>query len=344
MKFSNVALESIDYALPSECWTSEFLEEQLSPIYERLKLPKGRLEFMTGIRERRFWPADTLPSAMAASAAEKLLAKSSLSKDKIDLLVHGAVCRDRMEPATAAYVHGQLGLGANTQIFDVSNACLGVLNGVTLAASMIESGAIKTALIVSGENGRQLIESTLQQLLNADIDRQSIKPFFSNLTIGAGAVALLLCHKDLLKEDKPLLTAAVVQTDSSHNHLCEGGNASEGGLEMQTDSEGLLEAGISLAQKNWGLFKQETGWNEDTPERIICHQVGKQHAKRLYEALSLDVEKDFSTFETLGNTGSAALPITLATALETGAIQSGDAVALLGIGSGLSSIMLALQA
>ena len=70
---------------------------------------------------------------------------------------------------------------------------------------------------------------------------------------------------------------------------------------------------------------------------------GSTHRRKLYEALGLDEAKDFSTFETLGNTGSVALPVTLAQAVAAGAVREGDRVALLGIGSGLNSLMLALE-
>jgi 3-oxoacyl-[acyl-carrier-protein] synthase-3 len=109
---------------------------------------------------------------------------------------------------------------------------------------------------------------------------------------------------------------------------------------MQTDSEALLVAGIELARDTWGAFTADFGAGFD---RTICHQVGSTHRRKLYEALGLDLAKDFSTFETLGNTGSVALPATLAAAIEADAIKPGDRIALLGIGSGLNSLMLALD-
>ncbi|TAG33044.1 MAG: 3-oxoacyl-ACP synthase III, partial [Verrucomicrobia bacterium] len=98
--------------------------------------------------------------------------------------------------------------------------------------------------------------------------------------------------------------------------------------------------GIELAVETWSAFTTEFGAKFD---RTICHQVGSTHRRKLYEALGLDLSKDFSTFETLGNTGSVALPATLAAAVEGGAVREGDHIALLGIGSGLNSLMLALE-
>ena len=72
MRFGNVCLESIAAVLPEEIWTSAGIEERLRPLYERLKLPFGRLELMTGIRERRGWPEGRRPSEASAAAAPML--------------------------------------------------------------------------------------------------------------------------------------------------------------------------------------------------------------------------------------------------------------------------------
>ena len=90
-------------------------------------------------------------------------------------------------------------------------------------------------------------------------------------------------------------------------------------------------------------FKTETLWNESTPDHIICHQVGRAHQRQLYNALKLDLEKDYSTFSFLGNMGSVSLPLTLAMAKEENLMKSGSKTALLGIGSGISCMMMALS-
>jgi len=342
MRFHNVSIESIAYALPDEVWTSADLEARMAELYRRLRLPEGRLELMTGIRERRFWPKDTRASEASAKAGEAVLERSRFGRGEIDLLVHAAVCRDRLEPATASYVHGLLGLSGHTQIFDLSNACLGFLNAMVVAAGLIESGQIERALICSGENGRPLVERTLEQLSAPELTRRTIKPYFANLTIGAGAVAAVLCRSDLAPGSSPRIHAAVVETDTSANELCQGDSAGDA-LEMLTDSEQLLVAGIGVARRGWERFTEVTGWSADTPDRVITHQVGRAHTRELFGALGLDLSKDYATFETLGNIGSVSCPITLAKAMEDGAYRPGQRAALLGIGSGLSTLMMALE-
>ncbi|MFL5785937.1 MAG: 3-oxoacyl-ACP synthase III [Bacteriovoracaceae bacterium] len=338
MKFNHVRMHSTGFVEPPLYLTSDEIEKKLAPLYERAKLPEGRLELQTGIRRRGFWPTGTRPSSIATEAAEKAL--KNFPREKVDILIHASVCRDFLEPATAAQVHRNLRLSPQTMISDLSNACLGVLSAMLLTGQMIESGAIKTALIVSGENGGPLLEQTLAHLLNDPLmDRKRIKPFMASLTIGSAGVAVLLTH-DSLAPNAPKVLGGATLTDSESVELCQG-DGNTGGLMMETDSEALLKAGVKLARENWERTKQVLGWS--MPDKIIPHQVGTAHRLAFLETLGLPTDRDFETFKEFGNTGSAALPLTLMKADAAHFFRKGDKVALLGIGSGLTSTMLGVE-
>lgn len=340
MNFKNVAIAAIEHILPPVVITSEAIETRLNTLYERLHLPQGRLELMTGIRERRAWPEPILPSAASTLAGQAVLKKVNIVPD---LLIHASVCRDRLEPATAAYVHQALHLPPETLFFDLSNACLGFLNALMMVAGLIETQKIRSALIVCGENGKPLLDRTLAQLEhNTTISRQEVKAFFANLTIGSGAIAALITHDTLLSQPALHIQAITGSSNSAGCTLCQGDSDDEG-LVMQTDSGKLLALGIQLAKDNWQKFLSEHRYKKNIFQHTICHQVGLRHRAALYEALELDLRTDYSTFPFLGNTGSVALPITLSLALESGRINPGDHLALLGIGSGISSLMVAAQ-
>lgn len=342
MKFKNVVIESFGYDLSEKSVKSSDIESRLGTLYTKLKLPEGRLELMTGIAERRMWEPGTKPSDLSTAAAKKCLAKSKIVPADVDLLIHASVCRDFLEPATASVVHANLGLSRNAMIFDLSNACLGVINAIVVAGNMIESGQIKSALIVSGENGGPLLENTIDELLNnPTIDRKNIKKYIANLTIGSAATAIMITHKDL-SPDSPSVLGGAVETDSSANHLCRGdGNTHS--LVMETDSEELLKYGVALGQSTWQKARAELGWDNKNVDFVLTHQVGTAHEKLSLESLELNKIKTFRTYPFLGNTGSSALPITLMMADEQGLINKGENIALLGIGSGLSSIMLGVK-
>lgn len=346
MRYKHVCIESLAYALPPHVITSNDIEQQLAPVYERLGLPFGRLELMTGIRERRFFDRGTKPGQVSATTAKKALDSSGIKAEEIGLLVHGSVCRDQLEPATASSVHHDVGLPKTAAILDVSNACLGLLNGMLVLANMIELGQIRAGIVVGTETGRDLVEGTIDSLLkNPNVTRQSIKLDFASLTIGSGSAAIVLCHRDLSRTGHRLL-GGVCLTDTSHHELCAGGVetvTADGRPRMQTDSEALLHAGIELAGATWDCLKTELGWSVRDVDKTFTHQVGKAHRKLLLDRLGLSSEIDFPTVDVLGNTGAVALPTAFALGVERGHVSPGDRVALLGIGSGLSSIMLGVE-
>jgi 3-oxoacyl-[acyl-carrier-protein] synthase III len=340
-----VHLEALGLHLPDEQVTSLALEERLEPLLARLGLSPGRLELMSGIRERRFFPPGTRPSAVAARAAEDALARSPLDRGRIGMLIHGSVCRDFLEPATASVVHRALGLPPTCQAFDLSNACLGVLDGMALAADAIAAGTIEAALVVTGEDGRPLVERTLQDLLSLEDDRaarRALKTAYASLTIGSGAAAVLLAAEDLASSPHRWRTS-VARADTDAVELCSGDHAAGGGLQMETDSEALLQAGNALASRTFGPFLEAAGWAREDLQAVVTHQVGSAHRRLLYETLELELDLDFPTVTTLGNMGSASLPATLALAAREGFLDSRSRVALLGIGSGLHCRMAALD-
>lgn len=343
MYYNNVCLNRFGYELPPNEVTSEELEQRLAPVYKRLKLPSGRLELMSGIRTRRFWNKRTLPSEGAALAGRKALDASRVSPDDIDCLMFTSVCRDMMEPATAAFVHRTLGISPCCHIFDISNACLGFLNGMVVMASMIEQGQVRRGLIVAGETAEDLVESTIRHLLtDKSLTRKKIKPLFASLTIGSGAVALVMEDRRLHDSGHYLLGSAC-RAGTSHNDLCQGGQNAEQGTLMSTDSELLLEKGVETASLCWEDFLQKMNWAKDDIDRFFCHQVGRAHARHLFQTLDLDVSRNFETLAQLGNVGSVSAPITMAMGIDQGVLQPGENAALLGIGSGINSLMLGIR-
>lgn len=344
MRFENVAVAALAHVLADEVVTSLALEERLAPLYARFGLSSGRLELMTGIRERRFFARGTKPSSAGARAAELALARAPVARADIELLIHAGVCRDFLEPATASLAHAKLGLPTTCAAFDLSNACLGFANAITFAASAIERRDLRAVLIVSAEDGRALVETTLAALAQrTDISRRELKTAFASLTIGSGAAAMLLTHASVAPS-APRFVGSLARAATEHHELCHGDFDLElGGPWMDTDSEALLVAGNALAAKTFAPFLDELGWTRESIDRVVTHQVGVQHRRALFDTLELDRSKDFPTVETLGNIGSVSLPLSLSLALESGAIKSGERVALLGIGSGLQCQMLGLR-
>jgi 3-oxoacyl-[acyl-carrier-protein] synthase-3 len=347
MQYQNVCLEAFAYTLPEEVVTSDQIEARLEPLYRRLRLPEGRLELMSGIRERRFWPRGTMPGEKSIQTGEKALRLAGLERNRVGALIHGSVCRDYLEPATASGVHHGLSLPAACMIYDVSNACLGILNGMVQVANMIELGQIEAGIVVGTEDSRSLVETTIEQLnRDTSLSRQDIKSAVASLTIGSGSAAVVLVHRRLSRTGNRLL-GGLVRTNTDFCHLCRSGRDEAAGESMRplmaTDSETLMQEGVRTGKRAFDDFCTALGWDLARLDKTICHQVGRAHRKLLLDTLGLDPARDYTTFEFLGNTGSAALPMTMAIGVEQGHIRPGDHVGLFGIGSGINVLLLGVQ-
>ena len=329
MQWSNVCIESLGYLLPPHVVSSQQLEQAIGDTLRRIGLPSDQLEELTGVKERRWWDPGTKPSAVAAQAGQRALERAGKGPADVDLLVNTSVCRDYLEPATAALVGGRLGVPRTTMCFDVANACLGFLNGMTLAANMIELGQIKTALIVDGESSREPVTATLERLASPQATSDDLRANFATLTLGSGAVAAVLTHRDH-SSTAHQLNGMVQRSATEHSGLCLG-NPSE----MQTDSQALMTNGIQLCAETLPLWVREMGWPIDTVDEFVCHQVGLTHVIECFSAMNLPLEKALLTFPQLGNVGPASLPLTLALGEEQGRVVSGKRLCLFGIGSGL---------
>jgi 3-oxoacyl-[acyl-carrier-protein] synthase-3 len=345
MLYSKVNIESLGYELAPNVVTSDDLENRLEPLYKALNFRKGQLEAITGISERRFWDEGFRVSKGAISAGKKAIEDSEVAVEDIGMLIYGGVCRENLEPATACAVADALGISKDAHIFDVSNACLGVLNGMIQIANAIELGHIKAGLVVSCESARQIVDFTIARLLeskNMDIFRKTI----ATLTGGSGAAAVLLAEKSLSDSGHSLI-GGVIKNAAQYHKLCRWGpdtGIPASGLHvMETDSVGVLKNGVALGAETFREFRKELSLTEGKPDKIICHQVGSAHQKTILESLGIPQEKDFVTYKYLGNIGTVSLPITAAIASERGFLEKGNLVGLFGIGSGLNCIMLGIR-
>ena len=345
MKYTRVYIDAFGYELPPNVISSDDIEVLLEPLYKSLRFQKGQLEALTGIRERRFWNPGFKMHAGAVLAGRKAMRDASSSATDIEMLVYGGVCRDGFEPATACAVADGLGLGPDTQIYDVSNACLGVLNGMVQVANAIELGQISAGLVVSCESAREIVDNTVDRLIKSR-DMDTFKKTVATLTGGSGAVAVLLADAALGRRGHRLL-GGVSRNATRHHGLCwwgpDPGIPTGGRHIMETDSVGVLENGVVLGVETFKAFRTELVWPEDKPDKIICHQVGATHQRYLLDAIGMPADKDFTTFEFLGNIGTVSLPITAAIAAERQFLEKDDLVGLLGIGSGLNCLMLGVQ-
>lgn len=338
MKYNKVFIDAIAYELGPNVVTSSELEKRITPMLEALHIQPGQLEALTGIRERRWWDAGFALSEGAARAGRKALAQAGLAASDLGALTYAGVCREHSEPATATAVAAALGTGPRATVYDVSNACLGVLNGIIDIANRIELGQLKAGMVVSCESSREINDSMIETM-NADKSFECFRLSIATLTGGSGAVAVVLTDGSLGgAHNRHKLLGGVYRAACEHHKLCIWHRD-----HMLTDATAALKHGVQLGKQTWADLLAELNMRPEEFGKVICHQVGGTHRKTILETLGIPEEKEFATYEYLGNMGTVALPSAAAIAEEREFLQPGDNVAFLGIGSGLNTIMLGLK-
>jgi 3-oxoacyl-[acyl-carrier-protein] synthase-3 len=333
MLYKHVAIASVAHVEAPIRLSSAEIMERLAPTLERFGIRDNLLEDVAGISARRIWDGPTQPSDAATLAAQKALAQSGVPHEKIGILVNTSVSRDFLEPSTASIVHGNLGLADTCQNFDVGNACLGFLNGMDIAARMIERGDIEYALIVNGEASNEIAERTIERMLRPDVTPDDFRNEFASLTLGSGAAAMVMGRTELLPDGHRFL-GSVTRAATSFSHLCRGNMD-----RMVTDTKTLLVEGLKLAGKTFQAARAAMGWAVGELDEFVIHQVSKVHTAALVELLGIDPKKVLTVFPEYGNIGPASVPIALSKLDEAGRLQKGKRIALLGIGSGLNCSM-----
>jgi 3-oxoacyl-[acyl-carrier-protein] synthase-3 len=323
-----VGVITVDAVEAPEVITSAWIDEQLAETYARTGVRPGLLSELAGIDERRWWPEDVLFHEAAAMAGRKAIESSGIDPAEIGLMISTSVSKHHLEPSVACAVHDALGLSTACTNFDLGNACLGFVNAMHLAATAIDAGNIKYALIVDGEGSRSTQLATLRRLQSPTATAGDVFDEFASLTLGSGAAAMVLGSLDD-HPDAHRVVGGVSRAATQHNRLCVGD------LEkMTTDTAALLDAGLQLGEDCWNDAKLDRDWSEGM-DRYVIHQISAVHTRLLCERLDIDPKRVPLTYPKFGNVGPAAIPITLAdVSVELGV---GERVLCMGIGSGLNT-------
>ncbi len=325
LTFSRATIWGVGHVDAPEVVTSDWIDEQLAETYERCGVRPGLLASVAGIEERRWWPQGVSFDEAAAMAGQVALDNAGVRPEDVDLLISTSVCKHHLEPSVACAVHFRLGLAPTCVNFDLGNACLGFINAMHVAAAAIETGQAKCALIVDGEGSRHTQMATIERLRRNDATLGDVFAQFASLTLGSGGAAMVMGAP---REGSHAFVGGITRADTRHHDLCVGDLD-----QMRTDTAGLLESGLALAEDAYEAAKA-AGWQWEDCDRYVMHQVSAVHTAKLCELLGVDMAKVPLAYPRQGNMGPAAVPHTLSTI--AGEIEPGERILLMGIGSGLN--------
>lgn len=317
-------LSSASY-IPTEVVTTDSMLAETNP--SRFGIDEKLISGLMGIEEVRH--ADVPPSELAIRASTKALADAGVNPNEIGAVIFCGIEGDYDEPATAHFIQHKLGLKA-PMCFDVSNACLGFMSGMSLALDMISAGSCKYALVCTGERSSEVTKAFIPKLKQA-----KKKSHFWNqvgaLTVGDAGAAVILGPS----ETESGFLGMSFRSFSKYTDLCyykRAGRMVEGQMMMKRVCDvilGLQKAMLPSSYKSFGI----------DPGHIDClvtHQVGQRPWERYAEAVGVSTNIMTKSYDKLGNITSATFGVNFARAIDSGRINKGDTVFAIFVGSGLS--------
>ena len=304
--------------LPPKRLTNDMLAAQLAQ--DGIETSDQWIVERTGIRARHFAEPDVACSDLAVHAARRALAAADVDAAAIDLIIVATSTPDMVFPSAACIVQQKLAV-AGCAAFDVQAVCSGFVYALTVADSMIRTGAASKALVIGAEVFSRILDFK---------DRGTCVLFGD----GAGAVVLEA-------SDTPGIVASELHADGRHvDILCVPGNVSGGHVlgdpVLKMDGPAVFKLAVGVLYDVALSVLQKAGRAQTDIDWLIPHQANIRILQGTAKRLKLPLDKLIVTVDEHGNTSAASIPLALDESVRAGKIQRGDTVLLEGVGGGFT--------
>jgi len=274
----------------------------------------------TGIRFRHFAAPDVAVSDLALVASKRALEAADCDPGAIDLIIVATSTPDMVFPSAASILQAKLGV-AGCPAFDVQAVCSGFVYALTVADSMIKTGAASKALVVGAEVFSRILDFT---------DRTTCVLFGD----GAGAVVLEA-------SETPGILASELHADGRYvDILCVPGNVSGGKIIgdplLKMDGPAVFKLAVGVLEGVARSVLEKAGRSDADIDWLIPHQANIRIMQSTARKLKLAPAKLIATVDRHGNTSAASIPLALDESVRDGKIKRGDTVMLEGVGGGFT--------
>jgi 3-oxoacyl-[acyl-carrier-protein] synthase-3 len=304
--------------LPPKRLTNDMLAAQLAQ--DGIETSDQWIVERTGIKARHFAEPDVTCSDLAVHAARRALEAADVDATAIDLIIVATSTPDMVFPSAACLVQQKLGV-AGCAAFDVQAVCSGFVYALTVADSMIRTGAASKALVIGSEVFSRILDFK---------DRGTCVLFGD----GAGAVVLEA-------SDTPGIVASELHADGRHvGILCVPGNVSGGQVlgdpVLKMDGPAVFKIAVGVLYDVAKSVLEKAGRTDADIDWLIPHQANIRILQSTAKRLKLPLDKLVVTVDQHGNTSAASIPLALDESVRAGKIKRGDTVLLEGVGGGFT--------
>lgn len=304
--------------LPPNRLTNQALAERLAA--DGVETSDAWIVERTGIRARHFAAPDVASSDLATEAAKRALAAAGVDASAIDLIIVATSTPDMVFPSTACLVQQKLGSRGGAA-FDVQAVCSGFVYALTVADSMIRTGAASKALVIGSEVFSRILDFK---------DRTTCVLFGD----GAGAVVLEA-------SERPGILASELHADGRYvDILCVPGHVSGGAVLgdplLKMDGQAVFKLAVGVLEDVARSVLAKAGKTDADIDWLIPHQANIRIMQSTAKKLKLPMDKVVVTVDQHGNTSAASIPLALDHAVRSDQVKPGDTVLLEGVGGGFT--------
>ena len=299
--------------LPERVLTNEELARRVDTSDEWIRT-------RTGILQRHLAAPHEATSDLALHASRAALDAAGIAPADVDVVIVATTTPDMVFPSTACILQAKLGSKGGAA-FDVQAVCSGFVYALTVADSMIRTGAATKALVIGSEVFSRILDFK---------DRTTCVLFGD----GAGAVILQA-------SDRPGLLASELHADGRHvGLLCVPGTVSGGAVlgdpVLKMDGPGVFKLAVNVLEKVATSVLAKAGRDASSIDWLIPHQANIRIMQSTARKLKVPLEKLIVTVNEHGNTSAASIPLALDEAVRSGRIKRGDTLMLEGVGGGFT--------
>jgi 3-oxoacyl-[acyl-carrier-protein] synthase III len=274
----------------------------------------------TGIRARHFAASGVTSSDLGVEAARRALESAGVAAADIDLIIVATSTPDMVFPSAACILQYKLGV-AGCPAFDIQAVCSGFVYALTVADSMIKTGAASKALVIGAEVFSRILDFT---------DRATCVLFGD----GAGAVVLEA-------SETPGILASDLHADGKHvGILCVPGTVSGGKVIgdplLKMDGQAVFKLAVGVLEDTARATLEKAGRTAADIDWLIPHQANIRIMQGTAKKLKLPLDKLVVTVDEHGNTSAASIPLALDAAVRSGKVKRGDTLMLEGVGGGFT--------
>jgi len=274
----------------------------------------------TGIHARHFAAPGVTASDLGAEAARRAIEAAGLAPGDIDLIIVGTSTPDMVFPSAACILQAKLGI-AGCAAFDVQAVCSGFVYALTIADSMIKTGAASKALVIGAEVFSRIL----------DFNDRTTCVLFGD---GAGAVVLEA-------SDTPGILSSDLHADGKHvGLLCVPGTVSGGRVLgeplLRMDGQAVFKLAVGVLEDCARAALAKAGKTDADIDWLVPHQANIRIMQSTAKRLKLPMDKVVVTVDQHGNTSAASIPLALDAYVRSGKIRKGDTLMLEGVGGGFT--------